>query len=137
MLLLKGWCKQAVANRDRLVETMQQLQANNQEQEQGHNFGLAEMMQDTYPESVALLTRAFRSLGLESEDMLQRLAFWLVRSRAGMSIARDWHEWGFEDENDARKSWARDNMLRNHVDYTNFESKLRKFLEPRPAWRPL
>ena len=134
--------KQAVANRDRLLETMQQQQANNQEQEQEHNFGLAdpiawEMTQDTYPESVALFTRALRSLDLQSEESLQRLAFWLVRSRAGVSITRGWHVMGYNDEKHARKCWASDNVLRHHVDYPNFERKLRQFLAPRPAWKHL
>ena len=70
---------------------MQQQQANNQEQElqeQEQNSGLAdpipwEMTQRTYPDSVALLTEAFCCLGLQSEESLQRLTFWLVRSRAG------------------------------------------------------
>ena len=70
-----------------------QQQANNQEQEQEHDFGLAVAIpwgmtqQPAYDESVALLTEAFRVEGLRSEEKLQRLAFWLVRSRAGLSIA--------------------------------------------------
>ena len=97
MLFLKIWRKQAFANKDRLVETMQQQQANNQEQElqeQEDDFGLAvaipwEMLQDTYPESRALLTRAFSRKGLRSEEKLQRLAFWLVRSKANLSIVQN------------------------------------------------
>ena len=98
MLLIKGWRKQAVANRDRLVEMMQQQQANNQEQEQQannqeqqlqeqeQNLGIEpqrdwEMMQDTYLDYVALLRQAFHRLRLENEESLQRLALWLVRSR--------------------------------------------------------
>ena len=92
-----------------------------------------EKTQDTYDKSVVLLTRAFGRLGLQSENTLQRLTFWLVRPRAKMSIPANWHDWNFDDENDARKSWARDNVLRNYVDYPNFESKLRAFAEPRPA----
>ena len=52
-----------------------------------------------YTESVDLLTEAFRRLGPQSEDTLQRLAFWLVRSRADLSIAAKWHEWGYNDLN--------------------------------------
>ena len=95
MLLIKGWRKQAVANRDRLVETMQQqqannqeqeLQANNQEQEQENNFGIEperawETMRDSYPESVALLRLAFQKKRIENEESVQKLALWLVRSR--------------------------------------------------------
>ena len=111
-------------------------------QEQECNFGIEppipwEILQDTYPKSVALLTQAFHRLGIQSEESLQRLAFWLVRSRTDMSINAYWNDWGFEDENDTRKSWARDNVPSNHVDYTNFERKLRQFLAPRPAWKPL
>ena len=65
--------------------------------------------------------------------MLPRLAFRLVRSRAGITIAAYWHDLGFDDENAARKSWARDYMLSDYVDYTNFENKLRKFLKAKPS----
>ena len=106
--------------------TMQQQQANNQEQElqeQENDFGLAvatpwEMTQRTYPESVALLTQAFNCKGLQSEEKLQRLAFWLVRSRANLSIVDHWHDWGYNDLKDARMCWADDNVLRDHVNYT-------------------
>ena len=102
LLLLKGWRKQAVPNRDRLVETMQQQQANitannqvqkqqarnqeQQQQEQEHNFGIERprawgQLQGTFPESVALLRQAFHRLGLQNEESLQCLALWLVRSR--------------------------------------------------------
>ena len=115
-----------------------QQQANNQEQEQEHNFGLAdliawEMLQDTYPESIALLTEAFDREGLQSEESLQRLDFWLVRSRAGLTIAGHWHFWEYNDEKDARRSWARDNFLRRYADCRFFERRLGGFLEPRPA----
>ena len=84
-----GWCKQAFANRDGLTETMQQQQEKEQEQEQENNFDLAdlipwEMTQGTYDESVAVLAEVFRPSNLPSEKSLQRLAFWLVRSRAGI-----------------------------------------------------
>ena len=86
---------------------MQQQQANNQEQElqeQENDFGLAvatpwEMTQGTYHESVALLTQAFCVEGLQSEESLHRLAFWLVRSKAGLSIAGHWNEWDYNDLN--------------------------------------
>jgi len=118
-----------------------QQQANNQEQEQEHDFGLAvaipwEMTQrPAYDDSVALLTQVFRRLELQSEENLQRLAFWLVRSKAGLPIARHWHFWGYKDEKDARKCWVDDNVLTKHVDYTTFERDLKEFLKPKPAWR--
>ena len=75
-----------------------QQQVNNQEQEQEHNFGLAvaipwEMTQQPeYDESVALLTKAFQRLENQSEKKLHRLAFRLVRSRAGLTIAANWYD---------------------------------------------
>lgn len=141
MLLIKGWRKQAVANRDRLVETMQQQQANNQEQEQEHNFGLEpqiawEITQDSYLGSVALLRLAFLRKRIVNEESLPRLALWLVRSRARRSIKDYWYDWGYVTEKQARAAWKRDNVLREQVDYTHFERKLRQFLfEPTPSWR--
>jgi hypothetical protein len=94
-----------------------QQQANNQEQEQEHDFGLAvavpwEMTQQpAYGESVALLTQAFRVAGLQSQEKLQRLAFWLVRSRACLTIAANWLLWDYNHLKHARSSWARDNVL--------------------------
>ena len=118
-----------------------QQQANNQEQEQEHDFGLAveipwEMTQQpAYDDSVALLTQVFSRLKLPSEESLQRLAFWLVRSKAGLPIARHWFFWGYKDEKDARKCWVDDNVLTKHVDYTTFERDFKELLKPKPAWR--
>jgi len=120
-----------------------QQQANNQEQEQEHDFGLAvaipwEMTQQpAYDESVALLTQVFRRLEIQSEEKLQRLAFWLVRSRARQTIAGHWHFWGYNDEKDARKCWVDDNVLWQHVDYPTFERDLKEFLKPSQIWRPI
>ena len=142
MLLIKGLRKQAVVNRDRLIETMQQ-QANQQEQEQEqeNNFGIEpaipwEVLQDTYADSVALLRLAFQRKGIENEESLQQLALWLVRSRAGQTFKSRWSEWGYEREKEARAAWKRANVLANEVDYPQFLDKLRQFIfvEP-PAWQ--
>ena len=145
MLLIKGWRKQAVANRDRLVETIQQQQANNQEQEQEqannqeqeqeNNFGIEpprawETTQDSYPESVALLRQAFQRKGIVNEESLQQLALWLVRSQV------NWSDWGYDSEKQARAAWKRNNVLKEEVDYPRFVDTLRRFIyELTPSWQ--